>query len=189
MFWRGNNCLLYSRVPRNTFTTNRRKHFSTQFTVQLWNSLPQHAVETESLKGTIWCHGEEVTEAGMRRARAAICCFLALSLSIFHWPLQGTGYWTRRTFDPHQYGCWLNQLPPTGRALLIHRWGYAQGYASRQMAKPSKASRTPLPQRFPNLLCSSQLNLLSYVAYQHSKSATGRSPLQPKPPSEGWEKR
>lgn len=29
---------------------------------------------------------------GLRRSHEAICCFLALSLSIFHWPLQDTGY-------------------------------------------------------------------------------------------------
>lgn len=75
---------------------------------------------------------------GMWRAHAAVCCFLALPLSIFHWPLQDMGYQARWTFDLHQYSCWLNQLPPTSRALLINRWAYAPSYASRQMAKPSK---------------------------------------------------
>lgn len=51
------------------------------------------------------------------------------------------------------------QLPPTGGASLMNRWGYAQSYACRQMAKPSKGLL--LPQQFPNLLHSSLPNLLS----------------------------
>lgn len=45
---------------------------------------------------------------GMRKAHTAICCFLALFL---HLPLATAGH-RILAFDLHQYGSWLNQLPP-----------------------------------------------------------------------------
>lgn len=52
------------------------------------------------------------------------------------------------------------QLPPTGGASVMNRWGYAQSHACRQMAKPSKGrchssfqtcSTAPCPASFHSL--------------------------------------
>lgn len=43
----------YITLLRSSFTTNRMKHFPTEFRVKLWNSLPHDVVEAKSIKRMI----------------------------------------------------------------------------------------------------------------------------------------
>lgn len=129
--WRGNNCLLYlCHLIKEQIHTNQEEALLHSIHGRFVDLIATGCCEGLNHKrddlrpqwrGAYLAHmsgsGSPQTTEGQKLGEGWLQ-FTAF-LHFMYLPLVATGHQTRQTFDLHQYGCWLDQLPPTGRALLI----------------------------------------------------------------------